>query len=72
MIATTYWGGWMRIGAQRWWLCQDYDALTCLYPEDDDGPPSIRLACDSEAEFLELAAEAGICVELLCTVQYRI
>jgi len=72
MIATTCWGGWVDLAGTHWWLCQDDEGFTCLYPEDEEGIPGIRLACDSEQELRELAAEVGIGASLLFTVAYRI
>lgn len=72
MIPTTYWGGWLELGGRRWWLCEDDEGFACLYPEDEEGPPGIRMACDTEEELLELAVEGGVQAGLLRTTTYDI
>ncbi|MBY0525066.1 MAG: hypothetical protein K2R98_16800 [Gemmataceae bacterium] len=66
----TYWGACVELCGRWWWLCHDEDGYVCLYPEDEDGAPGIRMACDSREELEGYVAEAGL-TGAVKVVQYQ-
>lgn len=64
MTKTTYWGGWVLIGGNRWWLCDPDGEAICLYAEDGDGAPGVRIAADSMDDLAAILAERGCSIVL--------